>query len=84
MPGISGGVINIACGTSTSVNEIVKLLNKILRTNIKSVRAPKRPGDVRTTYASIGKMRRLLKIRHITQFEEGLRLTVGWFRSREK
>ena len=81
MPGISGEVFNVACGTTASVLDIVRALNKILGTNIKPVYAPKRHGDVRTTYASIDRMRRLLKMRRLVQFEEGLRNTVEWFRA---
>jgi len=85
VPGISGQTFNIACGTSISVMDIVNEINKILRTSIKPKYAPKRRGDVRTTYADVGKMKKLLKVRNLIQFKEGLRLTVEWFRgSREE
>jgi nucleoside-diphosphate-sugar epimerase len=80
IPGISGEVFNVACGMTTSVIDIVNELNKILGTKVRPVYAPKRAGDVRKTYASIRKMKRLLRIKRIVQFEEGLRLTVKWFR----
>lgn len=79
-PGISGEVINVACGSSTSVNDIVRMLNRILRTDIKPKYAPKRSGDVRKTYASIDRMKALLKIKKLVQFEEGLLRTVEWFK----
>lgn len=82
-PGISGEVFNIACGTTTSINDIVGELNKLLGTDLKGVCAPKRPGDVRKSYADIDKMKRLLKIKKIMQFEKGLRLTVDWFRKKK-
>jgi nucleoside-diphosphate-sugar epimerase len=75
----SGEVINVACGTTTSVIDIVKELNKILKTDIKCEYAPKRPGDVRKTYADIGKMKRCLGIKKVVGFEEGLRRTADWF-----
>lgn len=78
-PGISGEVFNVACGTSTSVIDIVNEINSIFRTKIKPKYAPKRRGDVRTTYADIGKMKRSLKIKKIINFDEGLGLTVKWF-----
>ncbi len=80
--GISGEVFNVACGTTTSVNEIVSELNKILEMNIKAKYAPKRKGDVRKTRADIGKMKRLLGIKKVIGFEEGMKLTVDWFRNR--
>jgi UDP-glucose 4-epimerase len=79
-PGISGEVFNIACGTTTSVNEIVSELNRLLKTDIKPVRGPKRPGDVRKSYADIKKMKRLLGIKNIVGFKDGLQLTLKWFR----
>ncbi len=80
--GVSGEVFNIACGSTASVNDIVKELNKILRTNIKPKYAPKRKGDVRKTRADIGKMKKLLGVRKVTGFEEGMKLTVKWFNDR--
>lgn len=79
--GISGEIINVACGKSTSVIEIVRRLNAILAAPIEPEYAPKRSGDVRKTYADIGKMRRLLKIKKSVQFEEGLQMTVDWFKT---
>ncbi|MBI5144525.1 MAG: SDR family oxidoreductase [Candidatus Omnitrophica bacterium] len=79
VPGISGEVFNVACGTTTSIIDIVKALNEILKTNTAPKYGPKRPGDVRKSYADISKMKRLLKISRLIQFEEGLRLTVRWF-----
>jgi nucleoside-diphosphate-sugar epimerase len=79
-PGISGGVFNIACGESTSVMDIVRMLNRILKTGITPVFAPKRAGDVRKTYADISRARRLLGIKKLVRFEEGLILTVEWFK----
>lgn len=80
---VSGEVFNVACGSTTSVNEIVAALNKILKTKIKAEYAPKRRGDVRKTCASVDKMKKLLGIKKITGFEEGLKLTVDWFMKRE-
>lgn len=80
VPGISGEVFNVACGTTTSVMDIVNQLNRLLGTKIKPKYAPKRKGDVRKTYADISRMRRMLKVRRIIGFEEGLRKTVEWFR----
>ena len=80
--GVSGEVFNIACGSTSSVNDIVTELNHILHTNIKPEYAPKRKGDVRKTRADVGKMKKLLGVRKIIGFEEGMKLTVDWFRKR--
>lgn len=82
VPGISGEVFNVACGQTTSVIDIVNSLNRILGTNIRPKHAPKRHGDVRKTYADISKMKKLLGIKKLVQFEEGIELTAGWFKNK--
>lgn len=82
--GVSGESFNIACGSTTSVIDIVNELNKILGTNVRPVYKPKRAGDVRKTWADVSKMRRLLGIRDVVSFKEGLRKTVEWFEARQK
>ena len=82
--GVSGEVFNVACGSTVSVIAIVNEVNKILRTKIKPIYAPKRRGDVRKTRADISKMKRMLKVKKLTTFEDGLRLTVDWFKKYKK
>lgn len=82
--GISGEIFNIACGTTISVLEIVNMLNKILGKKLKTEYAPKRPADVRKTYADIDKMERLLGLKPKVQFEEGLRKTTEWFKQNKE
>jgi UDP-glucose 4-epimerase len=80
--GVSGEVLNVACGQTTPIIDIVKSVNRILGADIKPEFGPRRPGDVRKTRASINKMKRMLKIRKPVQFEEGLERTVKWFKDR--
>ena len=82
IPGISGEVFNIACGGAVSVIDIVDEVNKVLKTDIKPVFAPKRSGDVRKTYADISKMKRLLKVTKLVSFEDGIKRTVEWFKNK--
>ena len=81
-PDISGEFMNVACGTTTSVIDIVNTLNKMMKARIVPEFAPKRPGDVRKTCADITKMSKFLKIKKMVQFEEGLGLTLDWFRNK--
>ena len=74
--GVNNIVINI-----TQLGKL-NYINKILKTNIRPVFAPRRHGDVRRTYADISKMKKLLDIRKLVQFEEGIKLTVDWFRDK--
>jgi len=78
--GISGEVINVGCGDSYSVLDIVTCLNKLLGTNIRPVFGPPRQGDARKTQADIAQLKRYLGITPAVRFEEGLRKTLEWFR----
>lgn len=78
--GISGEVFNIACGSSYSVLDLIKFLNKILNKSLKPKFVPPRPGDVRNTQADIAKMKRLLALDPAVDFVKGLEKTVEYFK----
>lgn len=70
----------IACGKGTSVNELYQHLVKEIGHEVEIRRAPKRPGDVYLTYFDSGKADRELGWRAEVGLEEGLYLTVKYFR----
>ena len=77
--GVSGQVFNVASGVTHSVLDLTRLLNGELGLRIKPKILPPRRGDVRHTWADIGKAKRLLGYRAAVGFEEGLSRTVDWF-----
>jgi UDP-N-acetylglucosamine/UDP-N-acetyl-alpha-D-glucosaminouronate 4-epimerase len=52
-PRASGKVYNIACGRSTTLLELIELLNRLLDTRLQPLHAEPRPGDVRHSRADI-------------------------------
>ena len=80
--GISGEVINIACGESYSVLDIVTHLNKLLGKELKPEFTAARKGDVQKTQADISKMKKLLKVEPKVDFKTGLKRTVEWFQTK--
>ncbi|MBN1689193.1 MAG: SDR family oxidoreductase [Candidatus Omnitrophica bacterium] len=79
-PGIAGEVFNIACHEEYSILDILNGLKKIMKAKEVHPRfSPKRAGDVRRTYASISKAKKLLNFKVQTRFYEGLENTVEWF-----
>lgn len=82
VPKISGEVFNIACGTTTSILDIIREANEILGLKLKPIYGPKRAGDVRKTYADVSKMKNILGVKKIVGFEEGLKKTIDWFKNR--
>ncbi|MDP3024010.1 MAG: SDR family oxidoreductase [candidate division Zixibacteria bacterium] len=82
---ISGGeVINIACGQSFSLNQLVSLLNQIIGTNIKPEYGQAKPGDVKHSLADISKAKKLLGYKPRISFAEGMKKTVEWFRNQKE
>ena len=82
VPKISGEVFNIACGTTTSILDIIEEANEILGLKLKPEYGPKRAGDVRKTYADITKMKNVLGLKKVIGFKEGLKKTIDWFKNR--
>jgi len=78
--GISGETFNVACGSTISILDIIKMLNKILGKRLKPKYAPKRQGDVRKSFADIRKLTKLLGMKPEVNFNEGLRRTTEWFK----
>jgi len=81
---VDGKVYNVACGSSISLLEIVKLLEKFLGYKLEKKFMPKRVGDVRKTYADISMIKKDLKWTPMIGFEEGLLKTLEWFKSNKE
>jgi UDP-N-acetylglucosamine/UDP-N-acetyl-alpha-D-glucosaminouronate 4-epimerase len=77
-----GRTINIACGQSFSLLELVEGINRVLGTNLMPIFEPARVGDVRESLADIGLARKLLNYEPPIGFDEGLRRTVDYYRAK--
>jgi UDP-glucose 4-epimerase len=75
--GIAGEVFNIAADETTSVNELLCGLAKLMGVTADPEYAPARPGDIRDSRASIAKATRLLGFRVTDSFADGLTNTVA-------
>jgi len=78
-----GEVFNIACGQTSSLNQLVAWLNQLLGTDLSPIYEAPRPADIRHSYASIRKAEAMLDYRPTLEVQEGLRRTVEWFRQHE-
>jgi UDP-glucose 4-epimerase len=79
-PNVNGEVINIACGESCSILDLVEALNNLLNTNIVPKHLEPRKGDVKHSFADIEKAKRLLNYYPKVSFKEGLRKTLDFYR----
>ncbi len=72
----------IATGLGASVNTLYRKLADIAGHEVEIVHAPKRPGDIYLTYFDCSKAERELGWQAKTSLDEGMRLTVDYFRSK--
>lgn len=73
------GVLNIASGERTSINDLVEQLNEILDVGLDPVYEDERPGDIRHSVASIERARDAIDYEPETDFGVGLERTVTNF-----
>ncbi len=75
-----GEVINIGTGKGTTVEELFSLLESIVGVKGRPEFAPARPGELQSNMVDISKAKVVLGWEPEHSLEEGLRLTVDWFR----
>lgn len=81
-PDIGGEVLNIACGESFTLLDLVGELNSILGKSIEPILSPPRPGDVKHSLADIERAQRLLGFAPEIGFREGIEKLTAWFREK--
>jgi len=79
-PKAAGEVINVATGGRISLNDLVRVMNGIVGTQLEPVYKDERAGDVRDSQADITKAKTLLGYAPIVSLEDGLRRTLAWCR----
>ena len=82
LPGIGGEIFQLATGKQTSINEITATLDKISNTmgyRMKTEKRDERVGDVAYS-CNIDKAKTKLSFDPAYTLEEGLEITLNWFR----
>jgi len=77
----AGQVINLACGQSVTLRDLVDSLNRMLGKQIEPYFVSPRVGDIWRSQADIDKARRLLHYEPTVNFEDGLKRTLEWFQT---
>jgi UDP-glucose 4-epimerase len=80
-PGVSGKVYNAGNGNRYTLNQTWNLLQQIEGVEIPALYGPPRAGDVRDSQADITRAVRELGHKPQFSFEQGLRLTLEWYKS---
>ncbi len=81
IPYATGESINIACGRSVNLNDLVLEINQALRTQIRAVRTEARKGDVLHSCADVSKAKRILGYEQSVSFVFGLQRTIDWYKN---
>jgi UDP-glucose 4-epimerase len=83
-PKASGKVYNVACGSRTSLLQLVAKINALLGTNLQPIHEKPRPGDVKHSQADITPAK--IELGYSPQFDidQGLRKCLDYFRARKK
>jgi UDP-glucose 4-epimerase len=81
-PGVSGQVFNVACGSATSLNDVVRVVAEIVGHPVPITYAPGRVGDVKHSLADVTAARERLGYQGAISFAEGLQRTMAWYAAR--
>jgi UDP-glucose 4-epimerase len=76
---LHGEAMNIACGKRISLNQLLKILKKILGSKLTPIYQEPRKGDVRHSLADIRKSKKFINYMPKVGTEEGLNKTVEFF-----
>jgi nucleoside-diphosphate-sugar epimerase len=76
----AGEVFNIACGARTSINELLRLIQGVLRVSQAPRHGRPRQGDVRDSLADISRARKRMDYNPDVDLREGLRITARYYR----
>lgn len=76
-----GKAYNIAYGGRVSLNELYKTLKNLLNKDIEPIYGPNRKGDIKHSNADISKASKLLGYKPSYSFEDGIKLTIDWYKA---
>jgi len=81
---LHGEAINVACGEKTSLNQLLNVLKKILRSNQSPIYEEPRKGDVRHSLADVRRAKEIINYEPKVGIEFRLKKTVEFFQKQQK
>ena len=79
-PAAAGQVVNVATGSSISLNQLFASMREIVGSRLDVTYGPFRNGDVKDSLADITRARTLLGYAPSVSLEAGLKKTIDWYR----
>jgi UDP-glucose 4-epimerase len=83
-PRVSGKVYNIAFGRSTTLIDLVDVMNEILGTSIQPIHEKARPGDIRHSQADISRAQIELGYCPSIDLRQGLRRCLDYYEAHKE
>jgi len=80
-PSASGKTFNVGTGHSVSLNQVLRMLEKISGKTLEVTYEAAREGDIRDSLADIRLAQETLGYEPTVQFEEGLERTYAWYQA---
>ena len=81
MSDCQGMALNVASGRRISLNQLVVLLNDVLKTSLQPVHTEAREGEVRHSEADFSLARQQIDFQPSVSLRQGLSETAAWFRT---
>jgi nucleoside-diphosphate-sugar epimerase len=82
VPGLTGEAVNVACAERITVNQLIARINANLGAQVAPLYDPPRPGDILHSFAAIDKAKTVLGYTPRFSFDEGLKITIQWYKER--
>ncbi|MGH9856350.1 MAG: NAD-dependent epimerase/dehydratase family protein, partial [Acidobacteriota bacterium] len=80
-PHAAGKVLNVACGSQTSVRQLFSILAEMLNYKLAPQQEPPRAGDVKHSLGSTENIRNYVKFEPAISLQQGLERTVQWYKT---
>ena len=77
----AGRTLNVANGRSTSLIELITVLNLLLGTSVEPIHEKARSGDVRHSMADTTLAQQILNYQPLVDFETGLKKSIDYYRA---
>ena len=83
-PSVHGEIVNVATGSSVTVNELADTIGRLLDVPVEKAYEPEREADVRASWADLASAHQLLGYETQVELEEGLRRTMDFLLDRKE
>ncbi|MDR2966400.1 MAG: NAD-dependent epimerase/dehydratase family protein [Methanobacteriaceae archaeon] len=77
------GVLNVASGRSLTINDLFKIVKKVLNSDIDPKYLDERPGDIKHSLANVENLKNIDCEINQDLFEKNLKKTIKWFKNNQ-